>query len=288
MNQTKILILSCFYIALVLSACKKTESNIDKASEVVQTYLAWNRAFKKSETIPNQVNFKTSNLLKNVVDTVHEDSCGKKWFEGDSYKQEINDICNGNFGFNGFYSDSILEYNIAGNFQWIETWKTYYNGDFLQTGSNISMETVNSYVPYQSTKWQSFDMYYNNLLNNKSYRFKSTTKANITDIDSVNRIVVYLEETTSRSNISNSFVSELISKKTEKRELRSNGSYEIWNYYMISGKEKVTYTTNGQSGEFIIDYGNGEIDNIATITENGISFKIDIKSIEDMYKTYFE
>ncbi len=43
-----------------------------------------------------------------------------------------------------------------------------------------------------------------------------------------------------------------------------------------AGVEKVSYSQGGESGELIIDYGDGECDNIMTITENGVVTVIDL------------
>lgn len=49
----------------------------------------------------------------------------------------------------------------------------------------------------------------------------------------------------------------------------------------VKGIEKVQYEREGVSGEFTIDYGNGELDTKAVITENGISYEIDYIEMEE-------
>lgn len=49
----------------------------------------------------------------------------------------------------------------------------------------------------------------------------------------------------------------------------------MWLVY-VSGRERVTYNQAGKSGQFEIDYGNGECDNIIYIYENGKVIKIDL------------
>lgn len=44
----------------------------------------------------------------------------------------------------------------------------------------------------------------------------------------------------------------------------------------VSGRERVTYKQDGESGQFEIDYGNGECDNIIHIFENGNVIRIDL------------
>jgi hypothetical protein len=46
----------------------------------------------------------------------------------------------------------------------------------------------------------------------------------------------------------------------------------------VSGREKVNYIRDGAEGEFEIDYGNGECDNIIVIYENGKVFSIDLST----------
>jgi len=49
---------------------------------------------------------------------------------------------------------------------------------------------------------------------------------------------------------------------------------DVWIF--VSGQESGTYTVEGQSGTYSIDYGDGSCDNIITITENGISEEVDL------------
>ena len=49
---------------------------------------------------------------------------------------------------------------------------------------------------------------------------------------------------------------------------------DVWIY--VSGQESGSYTYEGQSGTYSIDYGDGECDNIVTVTENGVSEDIDL------------
>lgn len=49
----------------------------------------------------------------------------------------------------------------------------------------------------------------------------------------------------------------------------------------VKGIEKVQYNREGVTGEFTIDYGNGELDTKAVITENGNSYEIDYVEMED-------
>lgn len=44
----------------------------------------------------------------------------------------------------------------------------------------------------------------------------------------------------------------------------------------VSGLEKITYRQDGKTGEFIIDYGNGECDNVIYILENGKRIRIEM------------
>lgn len=50
-------------------------------------------------------------------------------------------------------------------------------------------------------------------------------------------------------------------------------SQDVFEY--VSGVEEVKYQEDGESGEFITDYGNGTCDNILTITEDGETYQID-------------
>lgn len=47
----------------------------------------------------------------------------------------------------------------------------------------------------------------------------------------------------------------------------------------VSGIESVQFEEAGNSGAFVIDYGDGECDNIVTITENGVSVTVDLSEI---------
>jgi len=58
----------------------------------------------------------------------------------------------------------------------------------------------------------------------------------------------------------------------------TNGEASVmpfWSTY-VSGRERVQYKHEGMEGEFEIDYGNGECDNVITIYEHGKVFKIDM------------
>jgi hypothetical protein len=46
------------------------------------------------------------------------------------------------------------------------------------------------------------------------------------------------------------------------------------------GTAKVTYTKDGKSGEFSIDYGDGADDSKAIITENGKSYEVDYVALQ--------
>lgn len=52
-----------------------------------------------------------------------------------------------------------------------------------------------------------------------------------------------------------------------------------WFFTYVSGVESIRFTENGESGAFTIDYGNGECDNIVTITENGVSYTVDLADL---------
>ena len=54
----------------------------------------------------------------------------------------------------------------------------------------------------------------------------------------------------------------------------------FWMTY-VSGRESVRYRQDGKVGEFEIDYGDGECDNIITIIENGKIIKVDLS--ENIY-----
>lgn len=51
----------------------------------------------------------------------------------------------------------------------------------------------------------------------------------------------------------------------------------FWLVY-VSGRERVTYSQGGETGEFEIDYGNGECDSIITIYEKGKIIRIDLSN----------
>jgi hypothetical protein len=50
----------------------------------------------------------------------------------------------------------------------------------------------------------------------------------------------------------------------------------LWVYSYVSGVEKVDYRSDGKSGSFVIDYGDGECDNIIYVTENGVTVRVDL------------
>lgn len=52
-----------------------------------------------------------------------------------------------------------------------------------------------------------------------------------------------------------------------------------WIY--VSGQESGSYTVGDQTGTYSINYGDGECDNIVTVTENGISEEVDLGEIWD-------
>ena len=47
-------------------------------------------------------------------------------------------------------------------------------------------------------------------------------------------------------------------------------------FIFVSGLESASYTFEGESGTYSIDYGDGTCDNIITVTENGETFTIDV------------
>ncbi len=50
----------------------------------------------------------------------------------------------------------------------------------------------------------------------------------------------------------------------------------LWLMIYVSGQERISYKQGDQQGSFVIDYGNGECDNIITIIENGKRIRIDL------------
>lgn len=63
---------------------------------------------------------------------------------------------------------------------------------------------------------------------------------------------------------------------------RSNGTGMLSYCFIvipISGRISVDYSQDGTSGEFEIDYGNGECDTLVTITENGKTIVIDMMNL---------
>lgn len=56
---------------------------------------------------------------------------------------------------------------------------------------------------------------------------------------------------------------------------------------LIIGTAKVTYTKDGKSGEFGIDYGNGTDNSKATITENGKSYEVDYVELQKEMNSFF-
>lgn len=53
----------------------------------------------------------------------------------------------------------------------------------------------------------------------------------------------------------------------------------IWGMTYVSGLEKISYRQNGKTGEFMIDYGNGDCDNVIHIIENGKRIRIKMDSL---------
>ena len=53
----------------------------------------------------------------------------------------------------------------------------------------------------------------------------------------------------------------------------------VWGMTYVSGLEKISYCQNGKTGEFMIDYGNGECDNLIYIIENGKRIRIKVDSL---------
>ena len=65
--------------------------------------------------------------------------------------------------------------------------------------------------------------------------------------------------------------------------LNSGIEFRCWFITYVSGRERIEYRQNGESGIFEIDYGDGECDRIITITENGKIVEIDLG--EDLINT---
>ncbi|MFK7953507.1 MAG: hypothetical protein AB8B73_11720 [Ekhidna sp.] len=61
----------------------------------------------------------------------------------------------------------------------------------------------------------------------------------------------------------------------------SNACYEedVWIY--VSGIESGSYTFEGETGAYSINYGDGTCDNLVTITENGVTEEVDLGEIWD-------
>jgi hypothetical protein len=82
---------------------------------------------------------------------------------------------------------------------------------------------------------------------------------------------------------SSSYIEPVVVKYFPKSISLGNLPFDI---LKVQGIEKVTYERNGLKGEFIINYGNGELDSTAIITENGGSYEMNYLEFENM--RYFE
>jgi len=82
----------------------------------------------------------------------------------------------------------------------------------------------------------------------------------------------------------NFYQSEVTKPLIFKYNCQSNLQEDMMFYIVtyVSGEEVITYSQNGKQGQFKIEYGNGECDNIVFITENGMRIKVDLS---DLYMT---
>lgn len=79
----------------------------------------------------------------------------------------------------------------------------------------------------------------------------------------------------------NYYRSDIIKKLVMRFDCPSNDRIGLMVFGMtyVSGVEKVSYEQNGKSGEFIIDYGNGECDDVIYIIENGKRIRIKMDNL---------
>jgi hypothetical protein len=85
------------------------------------------------------------------------------------------------------------------------------------------------------------------------------------------------------SNGDNYYSSEVIKPLIYKYNCQDDSDY-VFTY--VSGKERINWSHDGESGEFVIDYGDGECDNIIFIIENDKTIKVDLgKWILDVFVT---
>lgn len=98
------------------------------------------------------------------------------------------------------------------------------------------------------------------------------------ETDTKRNHMIYVEKSGDVSYTDRKYQSSLL-EPTESFGLVINDETNEIQTYVVRGVEKVVYNQNGTIGEFIIDYGNGEMDNLVTVYENGVSYVLNIEEL---------
>jgi hypothetical protein len=101
-----------------------------------------------------------------------------------------------------------------------------------------------------------------------TYNYSSLGDTEYNQKRSVTKLANYLF-----SNGDNFYSSEVIKPLIFKFNCQNDDDY-VFTY--VSGRERIQWSHEGESGEFVIDYGDGECDNIIIIIENGKKIKVDL------------
>ncbi|MEM6829875.1 MAG: hypothetical protein AAF551_05120 [Bacteroidota bacterium] len=227
---------------------------------------------------------------RNATDTVQ--SCLNETWKEDG---------NGNYTYTLDFGDGCQYYG------------EFLKGKLVEKGSytDNTFSSVSTYTNFGGKDWQIDGTYSSNgnweegingSFDEDSMNFKATYQfeANLTEqwVDDENEVN---EDTTNLTTLQASYQASgsekmdnagfTIESQTESITLNTGESYtskvetplhfdfgceedEVWVF--VKGVESGTYTYDGTSGTYRIDFGDGTCDNLVTITENGVSEQVDL------------
>jgi hypothetical protein len=162
-----------------------------------------------------------------------------------------------------YYSDSS---------EWGMNGMSDYSGESVYDTTGLSFSGWYQYADDMSYYW-----------NKDNYKYKGSGRTNYDSKQWVTESADY--EYTSDSNYYRSLVTKpLVMDYTctppmmylEGVKTESDDANIIYVFTYVSGIEEITYRKGTEQGQFTIDYGDGECDNIITVTENGTSVTVDL------------
>jgi hypothetical protein len=157
-----------------------------------------------------------------------------------------------------YYSDSDTS-------EWLSNGHSTYSGE---SQYDTAKQTFSGFYSYSDTSEYEYDQ--------MTYLYKSEGQTTYDEKKSTTPINSY-EYTYGNDYYKSIVLKPLVMDYTCYSMFTEMMVRPFWSTY-VSGRERVHYIRDGVEGEFEIDYGNGECDNIIVIYENGKVFKIDLST----------